>query len=282
MRVELPKFSELLRRETHDRNAALATRPMMSDGSVSVLMVGNSLLLAGIDRVRLAQTMGPQFHAVLYPIENTDYLDWQFGLRRLFAEGARPSAVVLVMDQFQMLSDQTKGEEFAYSLMQIGDLPAVVRASHLDTMTTSAYFFSHFSALLGQRAHLRNGLLSRWLPNANELALHLTARNAPPMNASQSAVQEVIGRLKEMQRLCLEYRADFIYLVPPSLNPANPAKTVRSTAAQDDVKVLVPFLPLELPEVDFSDRYHLTSDGAELFTDRVARTLTAVLRTPGN
>jgi hypothetical protein len=274
-RVVLPRYSELLQRQTGDRRAALEERPLMTGGSKSVLLVGNSLLVAGIKRPELREGMGPAYHVVLYPIESTDYLDWFFGLRRLFAEGARPNTVVLTLDQFQMLSDATQGEEFAYSLMQLRDLAAVVRAGRLDTMTASAYFFANFSALLGRRAHLRNGLMSRWLPNASLLAGYITNRRPSPVDASHAAVQRVVDRLQRVRQLCSEYHTGFVYLVPASPNRSNPAPYVKALAGVAGIQVLIPYSPGEMPDTAFSDRYHLNPDGAALFTDRVARALAA-------
>ena len=86
--------------------------------------VGNSLLLHGIDRDSLRVLMGPNYQVVLYPIEGTTYLDWAYGLRRLFAEGSRPAVVVLCISTRHLLSDATDGEGFAHALMQLRDLRA--------------------------------------------------------------------------------------------------------------------------------------------------------------
>ena len=91
MRTVVPRMSKGQQREVEDRRAAVLLQPRMPDGSTSILVVGNSLLLHGIDRARLQREMGSRYHVVLYPIEGTTYLDWYFGLRRLFADGARPS-----------------------------------------------------------------------------------------------------------------------------------------------------------------------------------------------
>jgi len=159
MRTVVTRLSKGQQREIEDRREAVLLKPRTPDGSTSILVVGNSLLLHGIDRARLQQEMGSRYHVVLYPIEGTTYLDWYFGLRRLFAEGARPTMLVLCISVRQLVYYQTAGEGFAHTMMSIADLPAVVRAGHLDMMTASAYFFANPSAWLGGRSSLRNGLL---------------------------------------------------------------------------------------------------------------------------
>jgi hypothetical protein len=167
-RVVLPRISHLEGRLAADYAAARHLTPKSADGSVSLLIVGNSLLLDGIDRKDLQRRL-PLRHVVVYPIESTTYLDWYFGLRRLFAEGSRPATVIVALTPQQVLSGSTDGERFARSLMQMSDLPRVARAAKLDAMTTSDYFFANLSAWLGARTTVRNALLNSWLPNAPSL-----------------------------------------------------------------------------------------------------------------
>src|SRR5260370_34861242 len=61
----------------------------------SVLLVGNSLLLHGVELDRLQALTSSRMR--IYPIflEATGYYDWLYGLRRLFRQGARPQVVVV-------------------------------------------------------------------------------------------------------------------------------------------------------------------------------------------
>jgi hypothetical protein len=268
-RLVLPRFSEELRRETRDHRAAVRQQA----ASRSVLLVGNSLLLYAVDRSRLTAAMGPTYDVVLYPVEATTYLDWYFGLRRLFAEGARPRLVVLCLNVTQVLSDATDGDTFAHALMRLGDLPAVARAGHLDLMITSEYFFANRSALLGDRAHLHHGLMSRWLPNASLLAHYLPIQHPAPLEIGPADVERVVERLQKVRELSATYGAQFIFLVPPSPNRADPAEAIRNAAASAGISVLVPYVPGEMPRAAFIDGFHLNSGGAVQFTERVARAL---------
>jgi len=59
------------------------------------LLVGNSLLLYGVDLDRLHELTSGRMQ--IYPIflEATGYYDWLYGLRRLFRQGSRPQVVVV-------------------------------------------------------------------------------------------------------------------------------------------------------------------------------------------
>jgi hypothetical protein len=273
MRTLLPRISEGAHRQEEDYRTALSLRASAPDGSRSLMVVGNSLLVSGIDRQRLRELMGPGYRVALYPIEGTTYLDWAYGLRRLFAEDSRPAVVVLCIGTRHVLSDATNGEGFAYSMMQMRDLPHVVHDSHLDMMRASAYFFAHASAWLGIGSSFRNGLLEKWLPGASLLAAHLAVSDRTTLVANEKTTKRALERLRSMRDLAAENGAKFIYLVPPSLNVSDPAPAIAVAAAPSGVSVLIPYSPGEMPQAAFSDGFHLNKSGAILYTDRVARAL---------
>lgn len=279
MRAVVPRISAMERRQRDDIRSALTLRPTMRDGSKSVLIVGNSLLLDGIDRDRLQRLMGSQYQIALLPIENTTYLDWYFGLRRLFMEGARPASIVLCMSAAQMLSDATDQDRFAYLMMRLGDTLEVARAAHLNATTTSDYFFANLSAWLGLRAGLRNAVLHKWLPDANELANTLILPSSSPVTLGPRDARQILTRLEGMQNLTRARGAEFIFLAPPRLTQENVWPAVQAGAARLGIPVLIPLRSSEVSNLDFSDGFHLNSIGAALFTDRVAPELRGTLGT---
>src|SRR2546429_4133256 len=147
-RLLLPHLSQAQHRIAADYRVARSLPRTWSDGSASVLIVGNSLLVDGIDRADLQRRM-PGYHIALYPVEGTLYLDWYFGLRRLFSEGSRPSLVILAVSVRHVPSDSTNGEAFARATSDISDLPEGSRAPQLNTMCTRRYSFAHLSGWLG-------------------------------------------------------------------------------------------------------------------------------------
>src|SRR5262245_26292774 len=71
-----------------------------------VLVLGNSLLVQGVDFAALDVALAPDLRPQPFLLENTGYTDWYFGLRRLFALGSRPSLVVLGLSTRQLISER--------------------------------------------------------------------------------------------------------------------------------------------------------------------------------
>jgi hypothetical protein len=254
-RLLLPHLSHTQHRIATDYPAARSLPRKWPDGSDSVLIVGNSLLVDGIDRTDLQRRM-LGYHIALYPVEATTYLDWYFGLRRLFAEGSRPSVVILTVNVRHVLSDSTNGESFARFMMKMSDLMDVSRAAKLNLMSTGTYFFANLSEWLGTRVWIRNALLAEWLPDAPLLVVHLSTRGSEiPVTAMPLAA----ARLQKMRDLCNSYGAGFALLIPPYLDVGDLPSALVSEAAQLGVTVLLPYRPGEMPAADFADGFHLNS-----------------------
>jgi hypothetical protein len=267
-RVVVPRISNIEGRLQTDSHAAATLEPRDSAGAATVLLVGNSLLLEGVDRGQLRHLMAPTYAAVELPVENTTYWDWYFGLRRLFAAGSHPTVVVVCMSGGQLLSDATDGERFAHTLMRLDDLRRVARVTHLDATTTSEYFFANLSAWLGVRAGVRNAVLQDWLPGAALLAQTLAApaANGPPPRADAARLVE---RLAALRQLATDAGAQFRFVVPPLL-PEEPVWTRAAAGiAGADVVVLIPLAAPPLTAADFADGFHLNAAGAQLFTARL-------------
>ena len=121
----------------------------------TVLLVGNSLLLA---RSRLSEDpreMAPDARVLGFVIENTEYLDWYYGLRHLFASGVRPSTVVLCLNLGQTVSSRTLGDYSARHLFGVSDLLPVAHDAGMDATRTSGLVLAHWSAFYASRAITR-------------------------------------------------------------------------------------------------------------------------------
>src|SRR5260370_26052631 len=87
--------SETYARVSQQYAEVVKMRPSRIGEPASVLMVGNSLLMEGIDVERLQELTSSKMR--IYPIflEATCYYDSLYGLQSLFRQGARPQVVVL-------------------------------------------------------------------------------------------------------------------------------------------------------------------------------------------
>jgi hypothetical protein len=278
MRLALPHLSETQRRMESDATVAFRLEPRAGSGARTVLIIGNSLLEQGIRRQQLQDALSPGYSVAYYPIEDTTYLDWLYGLRRLFADGSRPDTVVLCMSGRQLLSNATYGEIFARRLLQPGDLPQVMHDARLDMMTASAYLFATKSAWLGSRSLLRLGLLQKWLPRSDLLAAHLTGVDPLPLVVNEQTLARAMSRLAALQSLAREHGVRFVYLVPPSLNRADIGAALAARAQDSGIPVLLTYGPAEMPRQNFVDGLHLNAAGATEFTARAGPALLEVLK----
>jgi hypothetical protein len=275
----MKRISKGAKRIHGDYSRALTLRSTSPDGRQTILVVGNSLLVVGVDRVKLAASLFPEYSVSLLPIENTTYLDWYFGLRRIFAEGARPFTVVLCLSPKQLISDSVNGAGFAHHMMQLRDLRAVAKAAGLDLTTTSVFFFAHLSSWLGDRESIRNWLLETTLPNANLLISSLIPRIPPPAKAEQRDVSAgAVRRLVELRDLSAAYGTRFLFLIPPLTSDKRLAEEISLAGERSGLTVLMPFVPGEMGAGYFSDGFHLKPEGASTFTERLGRMLRSALR----
>jgi hypothetical protein len=79
----LTRFSRIERREESENQVARTLHPLTPDGRPTVLLVGNSLLIEGVQIDSLRDSLAAQCAVSRFGIEQAQYLDWYFGLRRL-------------------------------------------------------------------------------------------------------------------------------------------------------------------------------------------------------
>jgi hypothetical protein len=267
-RTKFTRISRVEKRIENDTRAALQLQPTTADGAKTSLLVGNSLLVHGVDRDKLHQEMAPKYYSAVLGIENTQSLDWYFGLRRFFAEGSRPAVIVLSLTTRQLISNGVDGEYFAYQMMQERDILQVKREAHLDTTMTSNFFFANLSAWLGNRSLIRNWLLGELMPSVDQLTAYLPQK-ATPLPTQEVILQQSLLRLQQIKDLCTDNGAKFIFVLPPVRGVNDVEDALRTAAADRSIIVLVPFRGGEMPAAYFSDGFHLNAQGAAVFTEKL-------------
>ena len=277
-RLLYPAHSALAARIRSDWSAASQVGASGSPPQRNFLVVGNSLLQAAIDRKELAAVTredGPS--VTILPIENTEYLDWYFGLQRLLAQGSRPQFVVLSLVPVQLISDRTDGEFFAWQLMRPVDLLRVKEAAHLDWTSTSTYLMASASAWIGDSAGIRNWIRSETVPGMSELARYFPQRAAaaPPAQLIERIAEP---RLRQFAALCAAHGCKALLLIPPlvRLRGDQSLLAVARAARAARVPVLMPVAPGDLGPELFPDGFHLSQRGARMFTPRLVDTLRRV------
>jgi hypothetical protein len=263
----LAHLSRIQRRINGEMAAAKQLGPT-NGGHPTILIVGNSLLNEGVQIDQLRADVANDYAVKRLVIEQTHYLDWYFGLRRLLAEGSHPSVIILTLDPAQLASTFTLGESFARRQMSLQDFPQVVRETNLDRTTASTYFFAHFSNWLGDKGFIRQAVMILLVPHFRELAgriadhgAHITERDRLVGAAQQ--------RLPELAALAQERGVQIVVLFPPALKE-NYSLDIQQVGASVNLPIWVPSVPGEFSRDLYKDGYHLNPQGAQIFTERLA------------
>src|SRR6266436_3819390 len=155
---------------------AINVRPPRPGEPTSVLLVGNSLLLSGVDLDRLHELTSDRMR--IYPIflEATGYYDWLYGLRRLFRRGARPQVVVVGLPVDLFIGTGVRQDYSPLMLFDVRDVLGVASDLRLDNTATSNLLLEHSSTFWDRRSALRAEVLRRIVPRSEEHTSELQSR----------------------------------------------------------------------------------------------------------
>lgn len=249
----------------------------------SILIVGNSLMAEGINTHLLNADLQTKYKVAPFFIEATSYYDWYYGLRRLFAQGARPDVVVVSLPAAAFLETQVRPDYFSATLLDRRDILRVARDVHYSRTEMTTLFAGTISRFWGHRGVIRTRALSTIFPDANQLALGLGRLPRPNLTDAQidDQLQKVAtSRVIALGKLCAEYNAQLVVLFPPVSNGNDHLKTFSDIAAQADARVVVPIPSRTLSPSDYRDGLHLRPELVDTFTDATAHSLEGILRTP--
>ena len=268
----LTRHSETYARVSQQYAEALKVRPAGPSEPFPVLMVGNSLLLDGVDVQRLQQRTSAQVR--LYPIflEATGYYDWFYGLQRLFREGARPQVVVLGVGVDAFVANSVRQDYVPLLLFDLQDSLSVASDLKMDRTATSNLVLAHSSAFWNTRGVIRSQVLQHVVPRYRDLMALLKPHPATPPSAEFAEVAH--ARLRRLRELCESHGARLILLIPPTPSSADAIRQLTFVSQKLGVQMLIPVDPTNLPLKYYqSDYMHLNSDGAALFTSALATVL---------
>ena len=275
-RVSFDSTSKVQRREAGERHSLLAVNDAGSSNDPHVALLGNSLMLEGIDLSILDARLEPNYLPISYFVLGTNYYDWYFGLKRLFAEGMRPRYVVLGLSPYQLATSDLRGEMSARYLIQQSDLLETVRKTHMDATQASGLVLAHYSEFYSTRDTTRGFIMSRLLPKVGEL-LHERFSVYRDPEIPKSVLEPLAAkRLSETAELCRGYGATFVLVVPPTYQKG--AETIVEAGKERGVSVLVPVKDNEFDSTFYQpDGFHLNKKGSEIFTQRLSEELAAQL-----
>ncbi len=270
------RTSKVQRREVAQRQTLLAVEDTNSSAPPHIAVLGNSLMLDGVNvQILTAQTCNKAV-PVPYFVLGTYYYDWYFGLKRLFAEGMRPRYVLLGLSPNHFVSSHTRGEYSARYLFRRQDLIEVGQKTHMDATTASSFMLANISEYYSTRQITRGYILGRVFPSVSELLhnkLGVSRDLAIPETTIKTLARE---RLTAMDALCRANGAQFILVVPPSYQSG--AEVVGQVGKDLGIPVLIPVTGDQLDQSFYqSDGFHLNEKGADIFTNKLAADLQHLL-----
>lgn len=268
-RVGIDRGSKIQRRMVEEYHRAVALGQDGTPGT-HVLVVGNSLLDEGVDFTRLDTSLRASAGADVrrYMVEQTVYYDWLFGLRRLFAEGAGPDVVVVMLGTGHWLSPNIRGDYSAQYMMSRRDLPEVSRELGMHPTQGTGLLFAGLSKFWGARTEIRTFVLRHAMP---DLATFMNMSSAIDRRPTVDAdIRPVLAtRIARMRDEAARHGTRLIVLVAPVLNPADGSTALVAAAHDAQVTVLRPVASGEFAAGLYRDGFHLNENGAAIFTDRL-------------
>jgi len=251
---------------------ALKMRPAGVGEPPSVLMVGNSLLLHGVQVDRLQEMTSSRMR--LYPIflEATGYYDWLYGLHGLFLRGARPQVVVLGVGVNYFLENGVRQDYVPMMFFNARDTFAVASDLKLDRTATSNLLLAHSSTFWDTRSAIRMQVLNHLVPHLENLFSLVNQKPAVPEGREFAEIS--VPRLQRLRELCEANGARLVLLVPPTLDSENAVSQMVAASEAAGVDVSVPIDPMTLSAKFYQpDGMHLNRDGAVIFTSALAEDL---------
>jgi hypothetical protein len=251
---------------------AVKIRPAPPGEPLSVLMVGNSLLLYGVDVEQLQEQTSSRFQ--VYPIfmEGAGYFDWLYGLRRLFLRGSRPQVIVMGLEAYSILNNGV-WDETPMLLLNSRDVLGLASELGLDRTATSDLLLSHLSVYWGMRSLFRRRIISHLIPHYEDLVPFLRPDDLT-LPQSRNVQPTIISRLETLRELCEANGAKMILVIPPTFFSENAVKQMAIASQKAGVEAIVPIEPTMLPARFYQPDYiHLNPQGAVRFTSALAAEL---------
>ena len=272
-RYGVPLVYHNMRRFQAEFERAVSIRENSTQPLASVLLLGNSMTFTDIDLDQFQKALGPACDVTRWAVDDTNYFDWYFGLRRVFRAGSRPRFVVMGTISGHLVSVKLRGNFFAHYILDRRDVFAAATRTGSDSRSASQMLLAKSSAFYGCRDELYKRVMTMVLPHFEDFARSLTRHMAPVKTTPAGITERVEERLKELRDLCREHGAQLIVWLPPLQQVDTYAPDILAAARQAGIPAFVPLAHDEFDQGLFRDPIHLKREGALLLTPRLAAQL---------
>jgi hypothetical protein len=265
--------SETFQRVSAEYSAAVSLRQALPGKPANVLLVGNSLLLEGLDINALQDQLAGRIRITPIFLEATSYYDWLFGVRRLLRHGSRPDIIIVGLQARAFVESKVREDYSPMMLFDLIDIFSVARELGISRTETVGLVASHYSVFWDIRSDLRKQLLREAIPGFENLLVLAKSRASLPGGVYFTEI--ATKRLAALRDLANQYNSRLMILVATVQTP-EPERELVAAARRAGVDISVPVGSGSLSNDCFkSDQLHLNAEGAQLFTAAVARDLSA-------
>src|SRR5579862_5200859 len=250
----------------------------MVSGPGSVLIVGNSLVLHGIDVPAVERALGTGYAATKLAIVDSGYLDWLYGIMSLFDRGSRPEALVLAISPTQLVENRPPTGTTTRMLWTLPNLARYTEETQPGLTAASDHLLEHFSEFFAIRSRLRQDTRRLIVPGYETMSRQYFVPPADPVDSARDDAM-AMERLRVLDSVCAKRRVRFVYLLIPTHTPEDRGleRTLVTAGERAGVPVLVPVSNRALDSQWLLDGYHLNATGASAFSRRAGVALAAEL-----
>jgi hypothetical protein len=269
----VPRMSRIEGRMVREYTEALACTK--DEAREVLLLVGNSQLDEGVEMGTLGLTLGPRWEVRRFPIEQTAFYDWRYGILRLAGDGCRLKVFGLVLAPAYVVEDAVRGEYSASYLLRAHDVLALGRELRLHPTQMCDLLLGTFSRFYAVRIEVRKVLLGRLVPNMGSLVELIR----PPVSGNrdyQTYYRVARDRLGGL-RAAGEAKGIRVLLILHPSAQANDGTQEVVRAAHDVGMEVIAVGGARFSSRDFRDGHHLNESGARRFTAALAPALSRVL-----
>jgi hypothetical protein len=237
-----------------------------------VLIVGNSLVLHGVDLDALQAALGPGYEAKKEYVLGSGYQDWRYGVPSLLDRGSRPSFIVLGFSPAQLVTDRPPVGRTARLVWTTGNLERYTVDERIGLTEASNLVLQHYSAFFALRDQLRQDSRKLIVPDYTAMAHDFFDRTPiTPDSVSDVAIAA-------LDSICAAKGVRFAYLLIPTRAPDDVViePMMIEAGKRAGVPVLIPVSNRALLPTDMLDGYHMNPTGAAAFSARTGAALRSI------
>jgi hypothetical protein len=240
----------------------------------TVLIVGNSLVLHGIDLGALDTALGGGYEVKKDAVVGSGYQDWLYGVPSLLDRGSHPGLIVAGFSAASMVVDRPPTGRTARLVWTTRNLARYTADRHIGLTEASNLLLQHFSAFFALRDQLRQDVRKLIVPGYPAMS-HELFDGAPVTPDSSVDVQIAAERLAKLDSICAARGVKFAYLLVPTraIDDLVMEPMMVEAGKRAGVTVLIPVSNRALSAADLLDGYHMNPTGAAAFSLRTGAVL---------